>query len=86
MSGDTDENIVHENPPHNHYSARDQLNVKAVIPAAWGIQVAHAVADLGINKGEALREAVKLFLRYHGYGQGLPEPLAPKLKGEANGR
>ena len=77
MSGDSKQNIQYKNPSPNRHPAQDQLNVKAVIPAAWGIQLAHAVADLGIPKGEALREGVKLFLRYHGRAAGVPEPLPP---------
>jgi hypothetical protein len=54
-----------------------ELHIRTVIPLAWGIQLSHAVADLRITKTEALRQAVVLFLRYHGHAAGVPEPLPP---------
>ncbi len=54
-----------------------ELHIRTVIPATWGVQLSHAVADLQITKTEALRQAVVLFLRYHGRAAGVPEPLPP---------
>jgi hypothetical protein len=54
-----------------------ELHIRTVIPLTWGVQLSHAVADLGITKAEALRQAVVLFLRYHGRAVGVPEPLPP---------
>ena len=53
-----------------------ELHIRTVIPLTWGVQLSHAVADLQITKAEALRQAVLLFLRYHGRADGLPEPIA----------
>ena len=58
--------------PHEHV-----LHIRTVIPAAWGIRLGHIVIDLGITKTEALQQAIALFLRFHGYADGIPEPPLP---------
>ena len=50
------------------------LHVRTTIPGDWGNQLSHIVVDLGISKGEALRQAVAMFLRCHGRAGGTPEP------------
>ena len=52
-------------------------NARTTIPTEWAIAMDHIVADLRISKAEAVREAIGLFLRFHGRGQGIPEPLPP---------
>lgn len=52
-------------------------HVRTTIPVSWGIALDHATADLRITKTEAVREGVGMFLRFHGFGRGVPEPLPP---------
>ena len=52
-------------------------HVRTVIPATWARRLGHIAADTGIAKQDLLREGVLLLLRYHGQGDGLPEPVAP---------
>jgi hypothetical protein len=67
-------------PIHDtHDNPSKVLHIRTTIPVAWAVQLNHILADLRIPKAEAIREAVVLYIRYHGHGQGvaLPDPLPP---------
>jgi hypothetical protein len=57
-------------------------HIRTTIPLPWAIALEHVLADLRLTKVEALRESVALFLRYHGFGQGIPAPTAPRNRGQ----
>jgi hypothetical protein len=79
-------NHVRQDNHDGHANYNEVLHIRTTIPLAWAAQLDHVLADLRISKLEALRESVGLFLRFHGYGKGIPEPLTPKMKDEDNGR
>jgi hypothetical protein len=51
-------------------------NVRTTISTESAVALDHVIADLRISKVEAVRDAIGLYLRYHGRGQGVPEPIA----------
>ena len=55
-------------------------HVRTTIPATWATKLAHLAADLGVHRHELLREGLVLLLRYHGHGDGLPEPGSDRGK------
>ena len=88
ISDDRCNAITNELPNDDNVTARDRhdddntssqavQHIRSTIPVAWGIALDHATADLRITKTEAVREGVGLFLRFHGRGKGIPEPLPP---------
>ena len=64
---------------HDDINANGQAvqHVRGTIPMTWGVALDHAVADLRITKAKAIRESVGMFLRFHGHGEGIPQPLSP---------
>jgi len=67
---------TNRNPTPN----QEVQHVRTVIPIAWAIELDHLVADLRIPKAEAFREAIALYLRYHGHGQDIPAPSPPIVR------
>jgi len=83
VAGDptNDGNPVTGNPLGKEYSeSRGVLHIRTTIPLPWAIALEHTIADLRLTKAEALREAVALYLRFHGRGQGIPEPRPPVVR------
>ncbi len=71
-------NAITCDPLNNDNAIHQGLqHVRTTIPMEWGIALDHVTADLRITKSEALRQSVAMFLRFHGRGQGIPQPLSP---------
>jgi len=51
--------------------------LRVPVPREWSLLLDHLSIDLQQTKQQLLAEAVVLLLRYHGRGEGLPEPLTP---------
>ena len=70
-----EENIACD-PLSNECSGSQTVwHIRTTVPLSWGVALDHITADLRITKSEALRRSVAMFLRFHGRGQGIPEPL-----------
>ena len=52
-------------------------NIRTTIRTELAVALDHVIADLRISKVEAVRDAIGLYLRYHGRGQGVPAPMPP---------
>lgn len=57
--------------------ANQSRHVRTVLPPKLATALDYLKADLGMTVGELLVEGVVLLARYHGRGDGLPEPTAP---------
>lgn len=56
---------------------RTTVHVRTTIPAEWARRLSHLSADLRLTKRELQADGVLLLLRFHGQGEGLPEPTPP---------
>ena len=52
--------------------------VRGRLPADRHEALRHLGLELGLSVDDLLNESVVLLLRFHGHGQGLPEPLPPR--------
>ena len=51
---------------------------RTILPGKVHARLAHLAVDLGCTQADLLVEGAVLVCRYHGQGDGLPEPMPPR--------
>jgi hypothetical protein len=67
-----------------HYSlpSRVSRHARTIVPSDLHERLSHLAIDLHTTIAALLAEGAILVCRYHGRGEGLPEPMPPASKDE----